>query len=244
MTPARKAALKKAQIASARKRKGTGRAKVSSVRRRKGATKSSGMTRRRKAAIATAAVGAIGAAAGAGYVYKNRERLVIAKRAEAGAIKRAKKNAKAQGKTLSKTEINKVRMQERYDHANRSTYRVREYRAARQKYRSVSKWSKGKLNLRVSGQAGSMYDNAQLNHKGSAVEQWQNFYSYRRDVYTRANQRLSKMRKRGVSATRQGRVGTTLQKRAIQKSKTKGFGYDSGKRLLVNQKGVVKRAFW
>lgn len=58
MTTARMAALKKAQAASARKRRGTGRAKVSSTRRRN----------IKRAVVATAVVGAT--AAGAGYVYK------------------------------------------------------------------------------------------------------------------------------------------------------------------------------
>lgn len=201
MTPARRAALRKAQLASARKRrKGGSRSNVKRI---------------------SAAVGVVGVIGGSAYVYKNREKLIISKIAERSAIKRAKLIANSQGKKLGKAQIRKVRMQERRDHASRSTYRVREYSKARRHYRNVSKWSHGKLNIRPSGYAGSVYDNKQLGLNSSSREQWQSFFAYRRDVHSRAVQRLGK---------RTGKKNT--------------FGYSSGKRLLVSNKGKVKRAFW
>ena len=232
MTPARKAALKKAQIASARKRRGKGKGKVASTRRRK-ATPAMSKRRRR---VAVGAVGAVAATAGAGYVYKNREKLVISKKAEFDAIKAAKAQAKAKGKKLGKAQIRKVRMDERAGHAARSTLRVREYMLARNMYRTISKKSKGRMNMRPvnhPNSKGTKYTSngafaAKSFHTATAeqklyddYQQVRLFQAYRRDVHSRALARHAKMNK-----------------------KKRKFNYDSGKRLLVSRTGQVKKAFW
>lgn len=228
MTPARKAALKKAQIASARKRKGKGRGRVSAKSRLRAAgaqgkglkkrSKPKSTANRRRLRRGAALVGAVGAVAGAGYVYKNREKLIISKVAEYGAVRNAQRRA---GRKLTKNEIRSVRLKERQDHASRSTYRVREYRNARKAaqmgYRQlgVSSLRPDRANSldkvlnRISG-PGTM----------SPAEGRYTFMAYRRDVYSRAVQRLNRM-----------------------KGKKRGFNYDSGKRLRVDEKGKVTRAW-
>lgn len=245
MTPARKAALKKAQVASARKRRGSGKAKASartrirsvsakSSTKRRGKATPTSIKRRRRAAVA--AVGAVGAAAGAAYVYKNREKLVISKKAEFDAIRAAKAQAKAKGKKLGKAQIRKVRMDERVGHATRSTLRVREYTIARNMYKTISKKSKGRLNMRPVNHPNN--DGTKYTSNGSFAaksfhtltadqklytdyQQVRYFQAYRRDVHSRALARHARMNK-----------------------KKRQFGYDSGKRLLVSRTGQVKKAFW
>lgn len=172
LTPARRAALKKAQIASARKRKGTGKRRSPS-------------NRRRNAKRAALAVGAVAAAAGAGYVYKNRERMIIAPAAEMSAVRRAKSRARKQGKRLGKAQIRKVRLEERRNHASRSTYRVREYQMARKAYKTIA--PKG-LTLRP----------GQKNSVSKAIPSWQRekymYDTYRKDVNVRARHRLDKLK--------------------------------------------------
>lgn len=148
LTPKRAAALKKAQIASARKRKGTGRkkpvakgryrrvqanataAKRRVVKRVNRATNTPAKRRKiyRRVAIATASVAAVG---GAAYTYKNREKLIVEPQAIRGAVKIAKIKARNDGRKLSKADIKRVKQQEIKDHRNRSMLRVREYRQAR-----------------------------------------------------------------------------------------------------------------
>jgi hypothetical protein len=227
MTPARKAALKKAQIASARKRKGSGRGRVSAKSRLRAAgaqgkglkksSKSKSTSNRRRA---VAVVGAVGAVAAASYAYKNREK-GVALAAEALAVRNARIKA---GRKLTRQEKITVRLRERADHANRSTYRVREYRKARARYRKASQFSGGRLNIRPTGTKNSVYD---YSPDGSVTKytaenayyQKQLFMSYRRDVYSRASIRLARM-----------------------KGKKRAFNYDSGKRLNVDSKGKVRRA--
>lgn len=167
MTAARKAALRKAQVASARKRKGRGKGKSTKGRRL-----------RRGAAL----VGAVGAVAGAGYVYKNRERLVISKGAEMLARRKARKANG--GKKLSKTQRYRATMNERRDHASRSTFRVREYTQARQIYREVGRTRS--LNPKSKNKA----------YKASTPMSVQNkiYNSYRKDVNARATARLNRIK--------------------------------------------------
>lgn len=229
MTPARKAALKKAQIASARKRKGTGRGRVSAKSRLRAAgaqgkglkkrSKPKSTANRRRLRRGAALVGAVGAVAGAGYVYKNREKLIISKLAEAQAIGAARRRAKASGRKLSKAEVRRVRLKERQDHASRSTYRVREYlnarKSARQGYRQL-----GASSLRPdrANSLDKVINRIVGPNTITPEEAARNFVAYRRDVYSRATQRLNRM-----------------------KGKKRGFSYDSGRRLKVDAKGKVKR---
>lgn len=262
LTPARKAALKKAQLASARKRKGKGkgrpvkqRRKVASVKAqsiKKRRTSSSPATKSRKnfnkiksssrrKTIRRTAIGltTVGAAVGAAYVYKNRERLVVAKGAEFLAIRSAKDKAKKQGKKLSKAEINKVRLEERKNHANRSRYRVQEYQSARELYRTVSK--KGynirptnpkpltafqKTVLYATGNRRStrtISGKRSIWNKTSSVDNYTQLYTYnnyRKDVNARAVSRLNRMR-----------------------GKKQGFSYKSGKTKMVISGRVFKMPF-
>ncbi len=228
MTPARKAALKKAQLASARKRKSRGKAPVrknrvravaaasKGVRRRGAAPKSSSSkasvkSRNRKIAKRTAiAVGAIGAAAGAGYVYKNRERLIIAPGAEAAAVYFKSRAAKRAGRPLTKEQKHQVRMQERSDHASRSTFRAREYLVLRK----FAKSSVARGRSLRPGSASSVWEG----HGIPISDQFREFQRYRRDVHSRAENRLARM-----------------------KGKTRRFGYQSGKIKKVSAKGKVTR---
>lgn len=233
MTPARRAALKKAQAASARKRKGRGKAKSASVRRRKAAPVSGRLTGRvknttkrrsgsqssRKKTIkrAALAVGAVSAVAGAGYVYKNREKLIIGPAAVRRAVKDHKANAARFGRKLESWEIEFVREQEKIDHANRSVFRVRNYLEARRVARLST--SRGK-SLRPDRKNNAYAPGVGVTGVPIGKQRYY-FESYRRDVYSRAVQRLARM-----------------------KGKKRKFGYDSGKRLLVDSKGKVKRTFW
>lgn len=244
MTSARRAALRKAQIASARKRKGRGKAPVrknrvravaaasKGVRRRGTAPKSSSSkasvkSRNRKIAKRTAiAVGAIGAAAGAGYVYKHRERLIIKHEAERRAIRDMQRwSKKNRGRKLTKAEKHQVRMDERRLHATRSSLRVREYIASRSHLENAKKAAKAGYAQTTSlrpGRKNNIWD--AMSKQGFPVhkdEQRKIFEGYRKDVHSRARSRLAKMQ-----------------------GKKRGFNYDSGKRLLVNSKGRVKQAFW
>lgn len=226
MTPARKAALKKAQIASARKRRGSGKGKVASMKRRKAApaaikrrSKATAATTRRRRRAAVAAVGAVGAAAGTAYVYKNREKLVIAKVAEYQAIKN---HQTKKGRKLTKSEKQAVRLQERKDHASRSTYRVREYLKARDTAR-IGYRQLGISSLRPdrANSLDKVINRISGPNTMSAAEGRYLFMAYRRDVHSRALQRYARMNK-----------------------KKRKFSYDSGKRLVVSPKGKVTRAFW
>lgn len=69
MTPARRAALKKAQAASARKRRGKGKGKLAAANRSLD-SRVSGMSRKRRVAYLGAAYGAIGLAAAGVYANK------------------------------------------------------------------------------------------------------------------------------------------------------------------------------
>lgn len=204
MTPARKTALRKAQLASAKKR-----------RRGKTVSKAKSRGRRKKAMVyAGVAAATIG---GGALVYKNREDWVIKHVAVTKAVRSHMKKAKQTGQKLSKYDIQWIKEQERIDHANRSVFRVREYREARRVARLPS--SRGRsLNPARKNNAYS----AGMSVTGvPTAKQRYYFESYRKDVYSRAQQRLAKM-----------------------KGKKRGFNYNSGKRLTVDKKGRVKREFW
>ncbi len=221
-----KAALRKAQLASARKRKGRGKAKstagrrrsVSSlkaqnVRRRVGAKSTSSGKSNRKRNIRRAAVAAVAvstAVGTAGYVYKNRERLIIAPGAEAAAVYFKSRAAKRAGRPLTKEQKHQVRMQERSDHASRSTFRAREYLALRK----FAKSSVARGRSLRPGSASSVWEG----HGIPISDQFREFQRYRRDVHSRAENRLARM-----------------------KGKTRRFGYQSGKIKYVSAKGKVTR---
>ena len=161
MTPARRAALKRAQLISARKRKGSGKAATSKSRPRAKALVSKGKAPKSKRVTPqnlaktlhkkpsqpagkkpshlrrhgkkyVAGAVAVGAIAGSAYVYKHRERLVISKEAERRAVRDMQKHTLAtKGRKMTKEEIHEVKMTERREHKGRSTLRVREYGYAR-----------------------------------------------------------------------------------------------------------------
>lgn len=219
MTPARRAALKKAQLASAKKRRGMGKAKASGVRRRKGAAPSS--VRRRRAAIA--AVGAIGAAAGAGYVYKNRERLIVQPMAQRRFVKIAERE---KGRKLTKRERIAVKNREKRQHSRRSVDAARAYKEARDfaklarsKGKSINPRSKNYIFKEV--QLSHIDDGVKRNGKYGTDSGRFMFELYRKDVHTRAEHRLNRM-----------------------KGKKAGFSYRSGKQKRVSEKGQVKRLWW
>lgn len=237
-----RSALRKAQLASARKRHMHRKVKPTGLRRRKASVSATSKTRSnvsayRKAATKSkvnshrrrkiaAAVAVAGTAAGAVYVYKNREQLIIKHEAERRAISAAKKHAKAHGMKLTKAQIHAVRMDERAGHAVRSTLRVREYKKSREfmKQQSVKAFNAGytKTTSLRPDRKGNIYSAMRdQGHHVSAATQLAFFESYRKDVHSRAVARFNKRRN----------------------SKAR-FNYDSGKRLLVNKKGVVKRAWW
>ena len=257
MTPKRAAALKKAQIASAKKRKGTGKGRPvpkkrravakAPVARRKvvrragkvAAPRSKAQINRRKVIRRAGAVAAVGlAVGGAAYTYKNRERLVVAKAAEHFAIKSAKAQAKANGKKLGKAEIRKVRMEERVNHANRSRYRVQEYKMARDLYKIANKkgmtmrplqpkplrsWQKAILIATGNKRSIRPISSGESIHKPlKSSEYMQNYMynTYRKDVNARAVHRLNRI-----------------------KGKKESFGYKSGKSKMVISGRVYRLPF-
>lgn len=208
MTTARMAALKKAQAASARKRRGTGRAKVSSTRRRN----------IKRAVVATAAVGAT--AAGAGYVYKNREKMIVQPMAQRRFVKIAQRE---KGRKLTKREKIAVKSREKRLHSRRSVDAVRSY----QMVRGIAKSSRGKsLNptsknyFAGAGNASTkMIDDGR---RGGPVTAGRYLFElYRKDVNVRAEHRLNRM-----------------------KGKKAGFSYKSGKQKKVTKSGRVVRQLW
>lgn len=207
MTPARKAALRKAQLASARKRKGRGKnTSKSSIARRKNT----------KRALKYAGVAAATIGTGA-VVYRNRENWIIKHVAVTKAVRSHMKKAKETGMKLSKVDIQWIKEQERQDHANRSVFRVREYKEARRVARLAT--SRGK-SLRPDRKNNAYSAGMQVTGVPNAKQRYY-FEAYRKDVHSRALSRLAKM-----------------------KGKKRGFSYNSGKRLLVNQKGQVRRALF
>jgi hypothetical protein len=206
LTPKRRAALRKAQLASARARRGAGKAR----------TKYKNASPRRKKMVKYAGVTAAAVGAGA-LVYGNRENLIIKHVAVHRAVKDHRRNAANLKIKLTPADYKYIKAQERIDHANRSTLRVREYREARRvakasfaRGRSLrpdrknSVWSQG---MSVTG-----VPNAKQNYY---------YETYRKDVYSRAVARHSRM-----------------------KGKKRGFNYNSGKRLTVYAGGRVKRERW
>lgn len=222
-TPARRAALRRAQMASARARKGTGKAK--SVARKSGSAASKSARNKKIAKAAVVGAAGVGLVVGGNYVYKNRENLIIRHEAERRAIRNAKKHAKSQGKKLTKAQIHAERMNERELHKVRSTLRFREYREARKfahSARDAKKAGYATTSSLKPGERGNLWD--AMKKQGVHIHpthQRAHFEAYRKDVHSRAQARLAK-----------------------RKGKKRGFSYDSGKRLLVNEKGKVKRAFW
>lgn len=233
-----RAQLKKAQAISARKRKGKGKAKPVArrrikrtaqpsralVRRRtvstsKAKTSNVKSVRRRKiakrVAIGAVAVGAVGVAGA--YGYKNRENLVIKHVAVYRAVKSHRIKARQTGQKLNSWDIQWIKEQEREDHANRSVFRVREYREARRVAKLPTSRGRSlrpdrKVNAYSPGVGVTGVPNAKQNYY---------FESYRKDVYSRAVQRHGRM-----------------------KGKKRRFDYSSGKRLTVLPGGKVKREFW
>ena len=241
MTPARKAALKKAQLASARKRKSRGKAPVrknrvravaaasKGVRRRGAAPKSSSSkasvkSRNRKIAKRTAiAVGAIGAAAGAGYVYKNRENLIVQPMAQRRFVKIAERK---RGRKLTRREKIAVKSREKRLHKRRSIDAVRAYRLGREMaqmaYRngkSLNPRSKNYIFANIKMDLGD--DGVKRNGKYGVDHGRFMFELYRKDVNARAERRFNRM-----------------------KGKKAGFSYRSGKQKRVSEKGKVTRLWW
>ncbi len=209
MTPARKAALRKAQLASARKR-------------RKGAKPKSNRRRNlRRAAIAVGAVGA--AAAGAGYVYKNRERLIVLPAAQRRFIKIEERR---KGRKLTKREKLVVKSRERRQHRHRSTDAARYYAEARalarHRYKVGFTINPSRKNyLPVLGAKTMVDDGVKRNGQYGLTYGRFMFEMYRKDVNARAEHRLNRM-----------------------KGKKRGFSYRSGKQKRVSPKGKVKRLWW
>jgi hypothetical protein len=232
-TARQRAQLKRAQIISARKRKGRGRGKAVSrkavrrtakpsralVRKRtlpSTKTRSAKSIRRRKiarnVAIGAVAVGAIGAVG-----YRHRENLVIKHVAVTRALKSHRKKAKASGRKLSNWEIQYIKEQERHDHAHRSTFRVREYREARRVAKLPTSRGRSMRPDRANSawSAGVSVTGHPVAHRNYVFE------AYRKDVHSRA-------------VARHGRMT----------GKKRRFNYSSGKRLTVLPGGKVKREFW
>jgi hypothetical protein len=215
-----------AKIRTAKQKAALRKAQLASARKRrgKGKAKRSNPRRRRRAAIGAAAV--VSAGLGSAYVYKNRERLVIKWEAERRAIVKRQRHSKATyGRKLTKAEKREVRMTERRLHAQRSTLKVREYGSARQFAQMAAKGHKlGHLrtaSLRP-GKKGNLWEAMKKeSFHTHPDEQARYFRAYRKSVYSRAVARHNRM-----------------------KGKKRAYGYDSGKRLLVNPKGKVKRAWW
>jgi hypothetical protein len=206
LTPKRRAALRKAQLASARARRGAGKAR----KKYKNAS-----PRKKKMAKY---VGVTAAAVGAGaLVYKNRENLVIKHVAVHRAVKDHRKNAQKLGIKLNKHDYRYIKAQERIDHANRSTLRVREYREARRVARSSM--ARGR-SLRPD-RANSVWSKGMGVHRVPTAKHNYYYETYRKDVYSRAVARHARM-----------------------KGKKRKFNYSSGKRLTVYGGGRVKRERW
>lgn len=216
-------ALKKAQIASAKKRRGTGKAKPVGNRRRRAAPAPVARRRRvaakaapgrkRKIARRAGAGAAIAAAAvGGALVYKNREKLIVEPVAMRRFVKAAEKDAKAKGKKLNKHQKRYIAQREKKLHARRSVDAGRIFLQVR----AIAKGSPGKsLNPKSSN-----YFNP--NAKSNAESKRYLFELYRRDVNARARARHNRM----------------LGKKAA------GFGYNSGKQVKVTKKGKVVRKTW
>lgn len=206
MTPKRRAALKKAQLASARARRGAGKA-------RKKYNSASPRTRK---AVKYAGVTAAAVGAGA-LVYGNRENLIIKQVAVHRAVKDHRRNAKNLKIKLTAADYKYIKAQERIDHANRSTLRVREYREARRVARSSMARGRSlrpdrKNSVWAQGMSVTGVPNAKQNYY---------YETYRKDVYSRAVARQARM-----------------------KGKKRKFNYNSGKRLTVYAGGRVKRERW
>ncbi len=207
MTPARKAALRKAQLASARKRKGRGKKKTTSNRRRN----------IRRGVVVAAGVSAV---VGAGYTYKNRERLIVQPMAQRKFVKIAEVQ---KGRKLTKAERKAVMLKEKRDHASRSTGVARIYLEARGYARS--KQARGKsLNPKSKNYfMGKVPTDTFIDKNGKKKSVAKYLHEmYRKDVNARARHRLNKMKGR----------------------KTVGFSYKSGKQVRVGSNGRVKRLWW
>lgn len=196
-----RSALRKAQLASARKRHMHRKVKPTGLRRRKASVSATSKTRSnvsayRKAATKSkvnshrrrkiaAAVAVAGAAAGAAYVYKNRERLIVAPAAERKFVKIAEKK---KGRKLKPGEKRHIKMRERRMHARRSVDAVRGRLEVRALARSTS--ARGK-----SLKPGSKnYFDKNIARNFSIDEQTVLFHSYRKDVNARARHRLARMK--------------------------------------------------
>ena len=242
MTPKRAAALKKAQIASAKKRKGTGKGRPvpkkrravakAPVARRKvvrragkvAAPRSKAQINRRKVIRRAGAVAAVGlAVGGAAYTYKNRERLIVQPVAQRRFVKIAERE---KGRKLTKREKIAVKNREKREHSRRSVGVARAYKNARDLALLAAKDGKS-LNPRskhylFKGQTlKHIDDGVKRNGKYGTDSGRFIFELYRKDVNARAESRLNKM-----------------------KGRKQDFGYKSGKQKRVSEKGVVKRLFW
>lgn len=210
MTPKRKAALRKAQLASARKRRGRGVSATSARNYRKAKVVRTARNRSRtRTALKYGAVGA--AVVGGAVLYKNRERAIVAPVAEGQAMYSA-----YLGGTRGWGNLQKVRMQEREDHASRSTYRAREYGMAKSLYRKVSKRG---LNIKPASKS----KNSIWHHMKEATPYEQEYIhkTYAKSRHARAEHRLNR----------------------IKGKKVKGFGYHSGKVKYVHRGRVYRMPF-
>lgn len=213
MTSARRAALRKAQIASARKRKGRGKAPVrknrvravaaaskSTVRRRSTVVKSSKgkartKTRNRKIAKRTAiAVGAVGAA----VIYKNREKWLV----EPYNLAEHRISARRAG--YSKAQVNEIVRQEKINHRHRSTFRARQFSRVVASYRG---------HHGIHNPNNRQFGSWEENYESMYGREFVDMYYLSRNA--RARHRLNR----------------------IKGNKTKGFDYWSGKRRKVVRDG-------
>lgn len=208
MTPARRAALRKAQQASARKR-------------RKGGAKSSRRRRNvRQVAVAGGVAVAIG---GAGYVYKNRENLIVQPMAQRRFVKVEERR---RGRKLTRREKIAFKNKEKRNHKRRSIDAVRAYQQARDFAKLANSMGKSvnprHKNYVFAGKTLTRIDDGiKRNGKYGLDTGRYMFELYRKDVNARAERRLNRM-----------------------KGKKAGFSYRSGKQKRVSEKGRVKRLWW
>lgn len=240
LTPKRAAALKKAQAASAKKRKGTGRRKPVAkgryrrvqanatatkkrvVKRVNRATNTPAKRRKiyRRAAIATASVAAVG---GAAYTYRNRERLIVTPMAQRRFVKIAERE---KGRRLTKRERIAVKNREKSQHSTRSTDAARAYKDARdfarKAYKSGYSISPHSKNYIFAGKTLAHIDDGKKRNGKYGTDSGTFMHElYRKDVNARAEHRLNRMR-----------------------GKKQAFGYKSGKQKKVVGKGKVVKQWW
>ena len=236
-TAKQKAALKKAQIASARARRGTGKAKPTGIRRKAAPVNRSAIRKKapvtqtnkrrfsRPSAKTVRRVGgglaAVATVAGGAYVYKNRERLIVTPMAERRFVGIEQRKL---GRKLTKAEENAVKARERKLHASRSTDAVRAYREARNIATSNRGKSLNPLSKNYFAGSNSKLHTGMIDdgRRGGPVTSGRFLFElYRKDVNARAEHRLNRI-----------------------KGKKTGFSYKSGKQKKVLKNGRVVRQYW